>query len=146
MPVTAEVDRKVERDMAEEAHRRGNVGDLEREPGLPIAHDDIGVDQRRLDIERQRLALRLRQFRHQIRNHHVKTGKHGVFCRHAMRCAGIDIADADAVAALSYIDDRRLQTKAHVVVGTIKRAVIEAGEYDVIHCAAGRGSRNERAH
>src|SRR6516164_852068 len=34
MSVTAEVDRKVERGMAEETHRRGNVGDLEREPGL----------------------------------------------------------------------------------------------------------------
>jgi hypothetical protein len=76
----------------------------------------------------------------------VKTGEDGVFRRHAMRRAGIDVADADSVAALPYIDDRRLQTKAHVVAGTIKRAIVEAGEHDVIHCVPGPGAENERAH
>ena len=133
MPVTAEVDRKVERDMAEETHRRGNVGDFEREPGLPIAHNDIGINERRLDVERQRLALRSRQFGHHIRNHHVKTANDGVFRRYAMRRAGTDIADAHSVAALPYIDDRRLQPNANIVVGAIKRIIVEAGKHDVIH-------------
>src|SRR5437764_3977160 len=56
MTIAAEIDRKVERDMTEKARRRGNVGNLERDPGLPIVDDDIGIDQRRLDVARQRLA------------------------------------------------------------------------------------------
>ncbi len=60
MTIAAEVNRKVERNVIEETHRRGNVGDLEREPRLPVARHDIGINQRRLHIERERLALRLR--------------------------------------------------------------------------------------
>ena len=150
MTITAKIDRKVERNMAEETCRRGNIGKLEREPRPPIIDDHIGIDQGRLDVTRQRLALARRQIGREIRNHHVKAGQHGMFCRNAMRCAAsaaaLDIADTDDVAALAHIDRGRLQADADFVVGAIERAVVEPGEYDVVHGVAGCGVGNKRAH
>src|SRR5205085_9243201 len=63
MAVAAEAYRKVEGDAAVERHRRGDVVDLEPDPGPPIPHQHVRVHERRLDVLRQGGALRLRQIR-----------------------------------------------------------------------------------
>ncbi len=119
---------------------------LSAEPRLPVARHDIGIDERRLHIERERLALRLRQLRHEIWNHHVKAGEDDVFCRDAMRFAIADIADTDRLAALTHIDHGRCETDADAAVVAIESIVVKAGEHDVVHGTANRYCRNERAH
>jgi hypothetical protein len=52
MLVTAKADRKVERHVVMEPHGRGNVMNLQIDPRLPVADQDIGVDQRRFDVLR----------------------------------------------------------------------------------------------
>ena len=98
---------KVERDVTEEAHRRRDIRDLEREPWLPIAHNDIDVNQRRLDVERQRLALPLGQFRHEKWNHHVKAGEDCVVGDDAMGCAVAHITHCDPFGRLPHIEHGR---------------------------------------
>ena len=52
---------------------------------MPVANGDIGVDQRQLDAEGERLLLRRGQLRHDVRNHHVVAGEHAVLRLDAMQ-------------------------------------------------------------
>ena len=66
MAVAAEADRKIERHLAVERHRRRNAGDLERDPWAPIVNQHIGVNERSLDVLRQGRMLPQRQFRDDV--------------------------------------------------------------------------------
>ncbi len=57
MAVAAEVDRIVELDARMDRHRRRDLVHAELHPGLPVAHQHVVVDERRLDVLRQCFAL-----------------------------------------------------------------------------------------
>jgi len=65
-------------------------------------------------------------------------------CFAATRCGMPPRTDADGIADLTYIDNRRLKANADAAVLAIEFSVVEAGEHHVIHCDATGYCRNER--
>src|ERR1700724_3785919 len=115
--VSAETHRKVERDAAVKRHGRGNIEDLEVDPRLPVANEHIGVNQRRLDVLRERPPLCARQIRGDVRDHHMITRKYNVLRLDPLRHAGANIAHEHAVARLADIDAGRIETDAGALAG-----------------------------
>ncbi len=100
MADAAEADREIERHLMMEAHRRRDRTDLEVGEGLPVADQHIGVADRRLDVLGKRRALRRRQVRRDVRDHHVEAGQHRMARLDAMQRAIADIGDLRLVADL----------------------------------------------
>ena len=104
-------------DLMVETHRRRDRTDLEVREGAPVADQHVGVADRRLDVLRQRLALRLRQVRRDVRDHHVEAGEHGVARLDPMQLAGADIGDLRLAAVLPGVNTGRIEPDADRLVG-----------------------------
>ena len=146
MAITAERDRIVELNPAIDRHRRGNLVHAEPHPRVPVAHEHLTVDERRLDVLRQRFALRLRQLRHDVRDNHVEAGQHGMLARHAVELPSADVAELDAVAHVADVDAGAVETDAHAGTREIELAVVEGRQHHIFHRVPRRHGRNERAH
>ena len=128
-----------------ESHRRRDRIDLEVRERAPVAHQHVGVADRRLDVLGQRLALRRRQFRRDVRDHHVEAGEHGVARLDAMQRAIADIGDLCLVAVSADMDAGRIETDADRLIAAVERAIVERRRHDVVHGVARRDAGNERA-
>src|SRR5215467_16150132 len=125
MFVTTKTHRKVESDVAMKGHGRRDLVNLEYHPRSPIANQDVGIDQRRLDILRQGIALCLGQVGHDMRNHHVEAGEHDMLSRDPVGCASPYIAEQNLVTGVADIDASRVQANANVMIASIQTSVVE---------------------
>ena len=117
-------------------HRRRNAGHVEIVPGAPISDQDVRVDERRLDVLRKGLPLRLGQFRHEIGDHHVEAGKDRVPAGDAMQLAAGHIGDFGASRRVVGMDAGAVQSNANMMFRLVKRRVVEARCDNVFHGAA----------
>ena len=144
--IAAETDGKIELQAGVKRHRRGDVVHAKPRPRVPITREHVGIDERRLDVARERLALGRRQFRHDVRNDHVEAGEHGVLGLDATRHSRAHVADAHAVAGIADVDAGRIEADAHALAVAVELGVVERREHHVVHAVAWRDVGNERAH
>ncbi len=76
---------------------------LERRPCAPVTDQHAGIDQRCLDVLRQRIALRFGQAWHDVRNDHVKARQNNVLRVNAIQLAIADVGNFRRTAAISDI-------------------------------------------
>ena len=146
MAVAAKADGKVERHARMERHGRGNIEDLEPDPWLPVADQNVGVNERRFDILAQRVSLCCGEVGSDVRNNHVEAGEYDMSGVDPMRRSRTNIIDHDALARMAHIDAGRVEANTGVMLLAIERGIIETGENDVIHRIAGRNARHQRTH
>ena len=103
MVVAAEAHRIVELDARMERHRRRDLVHAEPDPRVPVAHQHLVVDERRLDVLRKRGALLLRQLRHEVGDHHVEAGEHDMLAGDAVQLAVAQIGDIGAIGAVAHM-------------------------------------------
>ena len=120
--------------------------DAEVGPGLPVSGQHLGVDQRRLDVERQRLPLLLGQLRHEVGDHHVEAREHRMARGDAMQLALAHVSDVDAAVAVGDTDAGAVEPDAHVLAVAVELRVVERRQHDVVHGVARRDARHQGAH
>ena len=144
-PVAAEADRKIERHLVVKAHRRVDRIDLQIGEGAPVADQDVGVANRGLDVLGERRALRCGQVRHDVRDHHVEAGEHGMPRLDPPQHTVADVRHPDLATGLRDVHAGRLQAHADRLPVLIEPRVIERRLDHVLHRAARRNRGNERA-
>ena len=121
---------------------------LQLDPRPPVPHQHVGVDDRRLDVLRQRRRA-------------ARAGSSGIRCGIIMwkqastawpRLDAVELAVADIADQHPLVRRcaRRCRSNragcGHSMHRTVEPRIVERREHDVVHGVAGRDAGNERAH
>ncbi|MNJ23716.1 hypothetical protein D3C77_181070 [compost metagenome] len=113
---------------------------------LPVAHDDLGVHQRKLHILAQGKRLLGRQVAQQVRDHHVVAGQDAVLAAYLSQLTAAAVADIHRTIGIAHADCGAVQAQAHRLPAAVELAVVEVGQDDIFHALAPCYRRNQAAH
>ena len=148
--IIADVDHGVETHRVVVGSRRVNVRDAERLERAPVAERNRRVDERRLDQRMERLALPLRHFRAEVRDHAGPAGDDcGVGPRRVKgsvaRVGHLDLS-RPIPADVAKRERGAAEPDAHGRAGAVELAIVGARSDDVLGALARHRRREELAH
>ena len=113
---------------------------------LPVANNHFAVDQRRFDVLFQRLLLLVRNFRHQIRDHHVVARHHGLPGFHLVQFTVAQVGHFHPARHIGGMYASAVKAQTHRMRRFIQLAVVESREHDIVHAVTRCHSRNQMPH